>query len=404
MVQPVTQPIRRQLEQTLAVLGPVWDIVEGRVAGTTAPAWCEERGWSDYLRALSDEELEAAERHGLERALERVSEPPASLRELAAAVSRLVDPFRGGPARVDEPLPTSHVPLRKRAQIAALVTACRLHFGRATRVIEVGAGRGSAARALAGELDVPVLGIDRDPALIRRARELVTGGAVAFSVADGEAQLDLQAGDLALGLHACGGLGDALVRHAAQAQAHVLLVSCCLQKIAVTERAALSAAAEKLGMRLRRSALGLTNLAAFDEIGRARAVMQGRQTRHALRLLLASRGAPVEPGEESRGLHRRTFQGGLAAVAVEALRMRGLGPPSDDEIARYAEQARTEHARIRRLSLPRAMLGRVVEQAVVLDRAAFLEEHGYDVWVEPLFARTVSPRNLAILATAPLTA
>ena len=91
----------------------------------------------------------------------------------------------------------------------------------------------------------------------------------------------------------------------------------------------------------------------------------------------------------------------MAAVAAPSLTRRGLELATEAELARIADQARTEHARIRRLSLPRAMLGRVVEQAVMLDRATFLEEQGYEVRVQPLFARTISPRNLAVLATAP---
>jgi protein-L-isoaspartate O-methyltransferase len=284
--------------------------------------------------------------------------------------------------------------------VAAVLEACRAEFTSARRVVEVGAGCGHATRALAGQLSLPVFGIDRDPVLVERARQLVGGDDVSFSVADGESELELCAGDLVVGLHACGGLGEALLRQAAKARAHVLLVSCCLQKIAADPRQPLSAAGQRLGLTLQKSALGLTNLAPFVEIGHAEAVMRGRQARHALRLLLAARGKPVPPGEEARGIHRREFRRGLAAVAGPALAARGLAPASEGELGRFADLARTEHRRMRRWSLPRAMLGRVVELAVVFDRAAFLEERGYRVRVEPLFSRSVSPRNLAVLATS----
>jgi len=389
----------QRLDGPLEVLRPLWDVVAGRVAQSSPPPWCDQRGWSDYLISLTNDDLALAEQHGLDKALPLLPEPPTSLGQLCRDVARLVDPYRTAElAAAAEP--TVHVPLRKRAQVAAVLEACRADFASARRVVEVGAGCGHATRALAGQLSLPVFGIDRDPVLVERARQLLDGDGVSFSVADGETELELCAGDLVVGLHACGGLGDALLRQAAEVRAHVLLVSCCLQKIAADPRQPLSATGRRLGLSLPKSALGLTNLAPFSEIGHADVVMRGRQARHALRLLLAARGKPVPPGQEARGIHRREFRRGLAAVAGPALELRGLAPATDSELGRFAELARAEHQRMRRLSLPRAMLGRVVELAVVFDRATFLEERGYSVRVEPLFPRSVSPRNLAVLATA----
>ena len=63
-----------------------------------------------------------------------------------------------------------------------------------------------------------------------------------------------------------------------------------------------------------------------------------------------------------------------------------------------AEASRHFHA-IRRLSLPRNMLARVVELSVVLDRAAHLEENGHFVRVATLFERAVTPRNISLFAS-----
>ncbi|HMR76095.1 MAG TPA: methyltransferase, partial [Polyangiaceae bacterium] len=59
-----------------------------------------------------------------------------------------------------------------------------------------------------------------------------------------------------------------------------------------------------------------------------------------------------------------------------------------------------EYAVMRRLELPRSMLGRLVECVVVLDRAAYLEEADYAVEVGVLVPRGITPRNLAIIARA----
>lgn len=380
------------------MLQPVWDVVHGRVDSAAPPAWCERRGWSRFLLSLPDEAVGAAERHGLERAVAQMPAPPASLARLVAEVTRLVEPYRTAPI-VARGSGSSHAPLRKRVQVAALLAACEAHFSSAARVVEVGTGRGHVARSLAARFGVPVVGIDSNPALVHRARELPGGDDVLFSVADGEQPLDLAAGDLVVGLHACGALGDALVRQAARGGAELLLVSCCLQKVAASARQPLSSMARQGQLVIPRAALGLTNLAPFAAIGHADAVMRGRLARHALRLLLAERGAAVAPGGEARGIHRRKFRRGLAAVADEALARRGLAPAEPDEIARCTREGAAQFACMRRLSLPRAMLGRVVELAVVLDRATYLEEQGYRSEVRPLFPRASSPRNLAIFAS-----
>lgn len=69
------------------------------------------------------------------------------------------------------------------------------------------------------------------------------------------------------------------------------------------------------------------------------------------------------------------------------------------EIRVHEAEARRRFALVRRLSLPRSMLGRLVEVAVVLDRAAALAEAGGRVTVATVFTRAATPRNLAIFAS-----
>jgi hypothetical protein len=165
------------------------------------------------------------------------------------------------------------------------------------------------------------------------------------------------------------------------------------------ERAPLSAACE--GLTLRREVLGLTNLtsqARGVEVS-IEATMEARQARWGLFYLLKSRGLEVSPGEEMRGLNRRRARAGLADLAARALDLRGLAPASGEEIRAFEEEGRRRFGAVRRLSLPRNMLARVVEIAVVLDRAAALAERGHHVRVGTLFERAVTPRNIAVLAS-----
>ena len=151
---------------------------------------------------------------------------------------------------------------------------------------------------------------------------------------------------------------------------------------------------------LRKPDLGLTNLT-FGAQGveaSLRDNLRARETRLALRQLLGARGLEVRPGEEMRGVNRRKAHAGLAELAQLALARRALPPPSAAELRLHAENARRDYAAMRRLALPRHLLSRLVELAVVLDRAASLEEAGLSVEVTQLFENNVTPRNTLILA------
>jgi hypothetical protein len=201
--------------------------------------------------------------------------------------------------------------------------------------------------------------------------------------------------DLAIGLHACGALGDHLVRAAASATCGLALVSCCLQKIPGEVRAPLSA-----GLELRREHLGLANLTSQPRGVEAsiEVTIGARQTRYALGQLLRARGVELEPGAEMSGINRRRANAGLAVVATRALALRELPPPTAAELAHHESLAARDYAVIRRLSLPRSMLSRLVEVLVSLDRAAHLEQAGLAVRVATLFDLAVSPRNIGIFA------
>ncbi|HLM73841.1 MAG TPA: methyltransferase, partial [Polyangiaceae bacterium] len=126
---------------------------------------------------------------------------------------------------------------------------------------------------------------------------------------------------------------------------------------------------------------------------------RAREHRLALRLLLRSRGALVDHGEELRGINRRRALAGLEGIAERALAMRGLEPATSDELARAAAEAKLRFARMRRWNLPRSMLARLIEVTVSLDRAAILEEHGLAVAVMTLVDPSVTARNIIVLAS-----
>jgi SAM-dependent methyltransferase len=382
--------VGEQLACVAAVIAPLHDVIAGRVIEPVAPAWATEREWSPWLETLDDVAVARAERHSL-LALD-LANAPTSLRQLCERVRALVAPFHAGVRELDA-IETTGVPQRKRTQVAALVAQCRSHDG-ALRIVDFGAGHGHLARALAREMGVEVIGVDHDPARVRRARGM--DAPLLARVGGGDtAAIALSENEWVVGLLACGALGDAVVERAADRGCSLLLVSCCLQKIAGEQRAPLSEAGRRARLTIARPTLGISNLAWGKDTARA---LGARSTRHALRLLLQSRGVVVAPGAEAHGINKRRFRHDLETVALPALERRGLAPATTAELRHHSAEGQRQYAAIRRYSLPRNMLGRVVELAVVLDRGSFLEERGQRVTVGPFFDVSVSPRNIGLVA------
>jgi SAM-dependent methyltransferase len=387
-------------ERAVELLVSVLDIVEERACLQVPPIWSEQRGWTQFLGGVDDETLARCESRGLAACVTGLSGAPQSLVELAAAVSDVtkVPTLRAAEAVLSTPS-LREIGARKRRQIEVLLGALSPMARHASRIVDVGAGSGHLTRLAAGLFDKPALGIERSAERVERARARADEPVRYVASATRVDGLDLEPSDLAIGLHACGELGDQLTLAVAGAHCDLVLVACCPQKISAPERRALSRASS--GLTLRRQALGLANLTARAHGVEApiEETMRSRETRFALRRLLEARGTPTDPGAEMRGLNRRCTRGGLAAVAPKALALRGLAAASALEIAHFEREAHRDYGAVRRWSLPRSMLARLVELVLVLDRAAALEEAGAHVRVAVLFDSDVSPRNLALFAS-----
>src|SRR5689334_20417412 len=74
---------RAELAAVLRVLTPVLDIIDTPVEAPVPPAWCAERGWTEFLLELDDAALFASERGGFAALLAETPQAPAALRELA---------------------------------------------------------------------------------------------------------------------------------------------------------------------------------------------------------------------------------------------------------------------------------------------------------------------------------
>lgn len=397
-----------RLTRALGVLEPVLDIVEHRVTDIARPGWCERRGWGEFLLSLSDATVLRCEAGGLYDGLQRVPDVPAELWELAKAVRHATAlPRIASTPTALRARSLDSIRTRKRQQLAALIGALGPMAAKAQRVVDVGAGRGAFSRLAVEHFRRETMGIERSRDHVAAAVAHVERQADAYSATKPAFQtrdacrdgLNLCLGDLAVGLHACGELGDELVRRAAQSGCDAALISCCLQKISKPRRTPLSDAAR--GVSFSRGVLGLTNQTAqsMGVEGTLAEILSARSVCYALFLLLRARGIELEPGAAMSGINRRRAAHGLRAVAGQALTLRGLAAASEREIAHYAAVSEAHCRILRRLSLPRAALARLVEVTITLDRAAHFEEQGFRTVTGVIFDTSISPRNLAVFAS-----
>ena len=395
--------LARRLEAALAVLGGAHDVLRARVETPEPPAWCVERGWGDFLLGLDEASLERAEAEGLGA---WARDLPASLRDLVTAAAEVTRLPALASREAEALADVRHVRARKRPQLAALLAACGSFAMRARRVVDVGSGQGHFVRLASRQLGREALGIERDGARVEAARLLAERAGVPAVFVEGDvlsSPPELAEGDVVVGLHACGELGDALARAAAPRALGVVLVGCCAQKIRGPVRRALSETARGR-LELPREALGLANLAprAMGVETSVGETMLARGRRHALRKLLAARGLVLGSGDEMHGLNRRHAHRPLSELAARCLARRGLAPASAAELALHERVAAAEFGAMRRLSLARNLLARPLEVTIALDRARYLEEQGLAARVATVFDAGESPRNVAVLAERPL--
>ncbi len=400
MLQALAPSLTERWEALAQAIVSYRDVLDGRSVDETVPRALETRGWAGPLLALTEEEVSGLEIAGCEGAPPR--RLPSSFLELQALARELCTvPTLGSDPTASRRLRRLETP-RKRAQVEALSRLALPLVRDATRVVEVGSGHGHLAREVAMQIERPVVGLERDAAISRRANRLANLGRLSFRevdvLRDGLALAD---GDCVLGLHACGELGDALVVGVAERAQSLVLVGCCLQKQRAAVRTSLNGGRRAAGdMSLPQVLLGLSNFTPREQGVEATRTenIAARERRHALHALLLEHIGPLRFGAEMDGLNRRAAHGDLEAMVVRAFGLRGVPVPSPKAIGDAHRLASCLHDRLRRLSLPRILLGRVLEMFVFVDRALHLESAGFDVTIGTAFAREISARNLTIVA------
>ncbi|MBV2129360.1 methyltransferase [Arsukibacterium indicum] len=271
-------------------------------------------------------------------------------------------------------------------------------------MLEWCAGKGHLGRLLAWQFQRPVTSIEWQQQLCADGSALasqfhIPQRFVHADVLTAQGSAVLAAQQQVLALHACGQLHIQLLQQAVAAGCRQLhIVPCCYHLIHEQCYQPLSALAKQHDLVLSQHDLKLAvqgQVTAGARVEKLRHTeVQWRLAYQALRTDLTgdNRYQPLS----SVGKH--WFSGDFADFGRWAAQQHQLQLPAAPDWHHYLLQGAKHAALVRRIELVRHLFRRPLELWLVLDRALYLQQHGYQVTLAAFCDYQVTPRNLLLQA------
>ncbi|QIZ76601.1 methyltransferase [Ferrimonas lipolytica] len=293
----------------------------------------------------------------------------------------------------------AHIPGRKLEQIQSFVAALPPYDG---KLLEWCSGKGHLGRLFAQQHGNSVVSLEYDKALCDSGTELAARAQLPqrFICQDAlatEAADVVQSRQRAVALHACGDLHRQLLHHGVNNKTEQLAISPCCYHLTTEELyQPLSNLALELSLPLDRSHLRLAVLQTKTAPERVRRL---RATEVSYRLgfkrLLASINVLQQPLPScGKAIFSQGFES-FCRWACAELRIELNTTPCWDELEL---QGQADWQRQRRLDLARQLFRPALESYLVLDRALYLAENGYQVSISRFCQDQITPRNILIFA------
>ncbi len=271
-------------------------------------------------------------------------------------------------------------------------------------LLEWCAGKGHLGRLLAQVRQQPVTGLEIDPALCEDGEVLASrcdsqARLLPQDVMAPTAQSHLGPNTHAVALHACGDLHGRLLELAPANRVQALSLSpCCYHRTSAQQYVAFSLSGKQSDLTLSRQDLAL----AVQET-----VTAGRRVRSLRDIEIAWRLGFDELQRELRGedhylpvpsFPKALLSGDFAGFCAWAAGIKGIELPPNLPYEAFERAGYQRASRTRRIELVIQLFRRPLETWLVLDRALYLEEQGYEVEVGTFCPRNLTPRNLMIRA------
>ena len=357
---------------------------------------------ANWLRARSLEQAETQHNHP-----EQLTEAPPPYPELAAQARQLIS-LGQFPSHSLGDTPHSlfvDVPGRKRQQIEAFAS-CLPFRSQPTHWLDWCSGKGHLGRLLAWPAQ-QLTCLESDPALVASGAQL----SQRLHLQATHRQQDVLANDSAaalhsdhtpVALHACGDLHVRLLQLASAAGCPRLAVApCCYNRISTAYYQPLSRPAQQSALQLSLDDLRLPLSETVTASSRTRRQRdQSMAWRLAFDLLQRELRNSTEylptPSLPADWLHKP-----FADYCRDLAALKQLPPPPPRNWSALEQKGWQRLAVVRNLELPRALFRRPLELWLLLDRALYLQEQGYQVQLGLFCASQLTPRNLLLLAERP---
>jgi hypothetical protein len=280
-----------------------------------------------------------------------------------------------------------------------------------TKIVDIGGGQGHFAQLLSHHLQLEVQSLDMD-AKVQRAgahRQHKKWGDSPFAVTfiphklgfpDPAFVEKLHARTLTMGLHTCGSLACAQLMNSSEKEAYIFNIGCCYHKL-TPEFFHLSAEARKTPLPWNQYALTLAS-GPYKKVSKHDVHLrnQVKRFRYAFHMLLHDHFG-ISDQVTLGNSREQLYFGEFATYAREQLsRLQLSFHGSDSELNAFQSEPKRLHLVNQMIStgLVRDALSRPLELAILIDRALWLEERGYEVEVLEVFDPHLSPRNIALIA------
>jgi len=275
-------------------------------------------------------------------------------------------------------------------------------------VVDWCSGKGLLARQVSFAWNAPVVCLERDASLCESGRKAVQSldpqlaHRMTFKTQDvlcpvGRALFETS--HLHTALHACGDLHLTMLRQTVEYGVPMVACSpCCFHLIEADTYSALSEAGRRSELNLTRQELRLAT-AETCTAGSCERTLRHRELLWRIAFDLRLREVTgIDAYTATPSVKKSVLKSDFATFARTLMKSKGWDypeffPHSDD----LWERAKARLARVRRLEKARLGFRKALEYWLLLDRALFLEEHGYECHLRQFCPKEVSGRNTLIV-------
>lgn len=297
----------------------------------------------------------------------------------------------------------SGVPGRKLSQITAMgEAALQNHHGE--EWLEWCSGKGFLGRILASQSHQKVTSLEYQAPLCQSGQLEADKQQLPMTFIQGDALSEdvnqvFNSHQHAVALHACGDLHVSLIEKGVNHNLPAMTLSpCCYHLTSGAGYRALSSQGQRSSLTLSRSEL---RIPLQELVTGGERVKRHRLLEMSYRLgldLLLRKELQFDDYLPVPSVKKSQLSDGFTAFCYWAAEQKGFVLPSCD-FDEYLRQGTARYWRMEKLSLVQQLFKRSLELWLVLDKALYLQQSGYEVTVSEFCCREVTPRNLLIQAT-----